>query len=84
MDDISFSTITELYRRIYPALITKKSIIERLFGIKINELDLWNYFKNNIWPNKHNLFLCDMVDDILNESDEDIYFNIKKLKKVTQ
>ena len=41
--------------------------------IQINELDIWQYFCQNIWPNKTNLTLGEMVDDILNTDNFTIY-----------
>ena len=80
MEEIKFKTITELYKRLFPALTTKKQSINNLFKSNITELDIWNYLKNNIWKDKKNLTLYDMVSDILNSNDDSIYFYIKNLK----
>lgn len=84
MEEIKFKTITELYKRLFPALTTKKQSINNLFKSSITELDIWNYLKNNIWKDKKNLTLYDMVSDILNSNDDSIYFYIKKLKQVAK
>ncbi len=84
MEEIKFKTITELYKRLFPALTTKKQSINNLFKSNITELDIWNYLKNNIWKDKKNLTLYDMVSDILNSNDDSIYFYIKNLKQVAK
>ncbi len=81
MEEIKFHTITELYRRLYPALLIKKDDINRKYNSSIKELDVWNYFKNNIWNKSQNLALCDMVDNILNEDEEKIYNFTKEVKQ---
>ena len=78
MDDIKFKTVTDLYRRLYPAISIKCNSINTMFKSNITEIDIWNYLKDNVWNKKKNLFLCDMVDDILNTSEDNIYFNLKK------
>jgi tyrosyl-tRNA synthetase len=73
MEEIKFKSITDLYRRLLPALNTKKNNINRTYKSNIMELDIWNYLKNNIWVSSKNLSLNDMVDDILNIDNEDVY-----------
>lgn len=64
--DINFSSENELYKRLLPALRTKKEELNR-FGYKyITEKDIYNYLKKNIWIKSTNLTLYDMVDGILN------------------
>lgn len=41
--------------------------------LNISEKDIWLYFCQNIWPNKNNLTLAEMVDDILNTNCFTIY-----------
>ncbi len=67
MEEIKFESVTDLYRRLYPALSTKKNEMLK-DGIKISELDIWNYLRNNIWNSASNLKLYNMVDDIMNLS----------------
>lgn len=60
----------ELYRRVLPALRTKKHELIRN-GIKlVKEIDIWNYNKDNKWKNVTGLTLASMVDDILNTEDK--------------
>jgi hypothetical protein len=78
MEDIKFASITDLYRRVYPALETKKDEINNQFHSKVTELDIWNYLKNNVWNKSKNLSLCDIVDDILHINEDDMYFYIRR------
>lgn len=65
MEEIKFKSLNDLYVRLYPAFSLKK---EELLneGIKVSEIDLWNYLKECIWSKYENLTLHDMVNDILN------------------
>ncbi len=66
MKDISFESQDDLYKRVLPALKSKRKLI-LLDGFKsIKKNDIWNYLKENKWENQSGLELCDMVDDILN------------------
>ncbi len=70
----------ELYKRIKPALRTKKHELMAA-GIKIvTEKDIWNYNKENKWRNGKGLTIASMVDDVLN-TDNGIYeeYVLKKL-----
>lgn len=61
---------SELYRKVLPALRTKKHELI-LKGIRIvKEIDIWNYNKENKWKNVTGLTLASMVDDILNTEDK--------------
>lgn len=66
MEDIVFESQEELYKRLLPALKSKKKLLS-LDGFKsIKKSDIWDYLRYNIWSNQSGLELCDMVDDILN------------------
>ena len=64
--DIKFETLEELYKRIKPALITKKNEMHRDGYIYIKEEDIWNYLKEIKWKDAKVLSLYDMTSDILN------------------
>lgn len=77
--EIKFRSLNELYKRLYPALNTKK----REFSaqkLEITELDIWNYLKENIWDNNEELNLCDMVSNILELKEKDIIEYLRKKK----
>ncbi len=65
MDDIKFKDITDLYKRLLPALLDKKNELKK-DKIMVTEIEIWNYLKNNNWSNASDLKLYMMVDDILN------------------
>lgn len=64
--DISFSSVKELYDRVYPALKSKVKELKKLNMKYIKEIDVWNYLVENKWKKKKGLLLSDIVDDILN------------------
>ena len=64
--DIKFESLEELYKRIKPALITKKNEMHRDGYIYIKEEDIWNYLKEIKWKDAKGLSLYDMTSDILN------------------
>ena len=66
MEDVAFSSIEELYKRVKPALMTKCEELKRSGISYIKNEDIWNYLKDNVWNNSRNLRLFRMVDDILN------------------
>ncbi len=69
MDDITFTSLEELYARLKPALRTKKEEMKRNGYVYIKEQDIWNYLKQVKWMNAKNLSLYDMTSDILNTDD---------------
>ncbi len=79
MENISFTSLDELYKRVLPALNSKVEEIKRS-GIKyIVVEDIWNYLRINVWQNKSNITLADMVDDILNIDNYEIDKYMKKI-----
>lgn len=64
--DVTFESLEELYKRIKPALITKKNEMNRDGYIYIKEEDIWNYLKEIKWKNARDLSLSEMISDILN------------------
>lgn len=81
MEDIVFSSQEELYKRVLPALRSKKRLLSK-DGFKSIELDeIWDYMRNVKWVSSFGLELCDMVDDILHESNVDISEYCLKVRK---
>lgn len=64
--EVTFESLEELYKRIRPALKTKKEEMKRAGFIYIKEEDIWNYLKEKRWINSRNLSLYQMVNDVLN------------------
>lgn len=67
--EIEFSSLEELYKRIKPALRTKKEDMKRNGYIYVKEEDIWNYLKEKKWISSKDLSLYQMVDDVLNVDD---------------
>ena len=68
--DVSISSLTELYERLKPALISKKEAMQRLGYPYIKEEDIWNYLKETKWKKSVDLELYQMVSDIMNADNE--------------
>ena len=66
MEDIKFTSLEELYKRLKPALKTKKDEMNQLGYMYIKEIDIWNYLKEVKWIQSRNLSLYQMVSDVLN------------------
>ena len=61
-----FTSVTELYTRLLPALNAKLSEFKRLKITDLTPVNLWNYCLDKKWVNKKDLGIHDLVDDILN------------------
>lgn len=61
-----FNSISDLYKRILPALETKVSEFKRDNFSNVETLDIWNYCVNTKWKFKSDLRIYEIVDDILN------------------
>ncbi len=76
--DVEFESLEELYRRIKPALNTKKEEMKRNGYPYVKEEDIWNYLKEIKWIHSKNLSLYQMVNDVLNVEDSIIDRYIKE------
>ena len=65
LNNESFYNMNDLYKRLLPALNTKKSELDRIH-FNVNSLDIWDYCVCNLWRNKKDLRIYKMVSDILN------------------
>lgn len=81
MDDMEFSSLSELYKRVTPALNTKVDELRRNNYTYIKSEDIWNYLKEHKWIRAYNLTLADIVDDILNCSNVEIDRYVKDKMK---
>ncbi len=59
-------SITELYKKVLPALRIKKREFNREKIYFAKEKDIWSCLEKTIWQSQHNLTLFDIVNDILN------------------
>ena len=60
-----FNSINDLYKRVLPALQAKVSELKREKINFVDAIDIWNYCTENIWKNKRDLRIYELVDDIL-------------------
>lgn len=73
-----FSGVDELYKRVLPALQTKISELKREKIEYIKAIDIWQYCIENIWKNKSDLRIYELVDDILNVDSLKLELYIKR------
>lgn len=79
-DNFGINSSIDLYKRLLPALNCKTRELEKTGATCIKKEDIWNYLVKNKWKTVRGLELSDMVDDILNTSNEDLINNITKVK----
>lgn len=64
IDDYTFNSVDDLYKRLLPAINTKLSELKRIH-IDARNTDIWNYCVTNIWKKRKDLRIHEMVSDIL-------------------
>lgn len=64
IDDYTFNSVDDLYKRLLPAINTKLSELKRIH-IYVRNTDIWNYCVTNIWKKRKDLRIHEMVSDIL-------------------
>ncbi len=62
--DIKFSSQEELYKRVKPALTSKRRELKR-YDIDITEEEIWTYLVETEFKNGSNLTLSDIVSSIM-------------------
>ena len=65
-DQIKFNSIKELYNRVKPALYSKQKELQRIGFKYVTEKDIWNYLIENVWTEKTDLELYELISDIMN------------------
>lgn len=80
MVEEKFDSIAALYKRVLPALRSKKKELAIQKLPFITEMDIWDCLRRNKWSKETNLTLFDIVNDILtiNESSLIEYVSTKK------
>jgi len=63
--DIEFSSLSELYNRLEPALSVKEAEFKRC-DLDVSKQNIWQYLAQTKWSLSNNLLLHQMVSDILN------------------
>ena len=77
-DNEKFNSISDLYKRILPALNTRLLELKRENYQYIDVLDIWNYCVENIWKNRTDLRIYELVNDILNVDGLSLKMYLKK------
>jgi len=85
MEEITFSSIKELYNRLLPALKSKKKMLDNEGFKNIKENDIWEYMYLNKWQKETGITLADMVSDILHEDNKVLigFYQKKLLNKLS-
>ena len=73
MEELQFQSMEELYKRLLPALRSKKKILRQNGYGYIKLHDIWDTLRVFKWHMGSGLMLCDMVDDILNTDNHLFY-----------
>lgn len=73
-----FNSISDLFKRVTPALEAKVMELKRENILNVKEKDIWNYCLENIWKNKSDLRIYEIVHDILNIDGLKIELYLKK------
>ena len=63
--DIEFSSLSELYHRLEPALAVKEAEFKRC-DYDVTKQNIWQFLAQSKWSVSNNLLLHQMVSDILN------------------
>ncbi len=74
---MEFKSLSELYSRIKPALVSKRSDLVRVGIDYIKEEDIWNCLKESKWVRTTNLSISEMVNDIFNLNNDTIEKYVK-------
>ena len=69
--DIEFNSQEELYIRVKPALKSKVNELKRQ-GIKIDEIELWNFLSDKVFKTSTFLTLADIVSIIMHINADDL------------
>lgn len=72
MNNLEFNDINELYDRLLPALKFKVNSFKKLGYVFINEKKLFEILASISWSSFEGLELCDMVDQILHISPDEV------------
>lgn len=82
---MEFKSLSELYTRVKPALLSKSNDLKRIGIDYIKEEDIWNYLKETKWIKTSNLSLSEMVNDIFKLDSERIEGYVRnKMNEITR
>jgi len=79
--DNEIQSLEQLYKRVYPALTSKKRELIKSGYEYIKQKDIWEYLSNEKWRNTEGLDISTMVSDIFNADNEKIDKFLKDILK---
>ena len=80
--DNEIQSLEELYKRVYPALTSKKRELNKSGYEYIKQKDIWEYLGNKKWKSTEGLDISTMVSDIFHADNKKIDDYLKEqLKK---
>lgn len=77
----SINTKIDLYNRIKPAINVKIKDIKREYNINVTINEIFSYLEIKIWPEKLNLSLSEMIEDIFNLDINELFSYIEKRRQ---
>ena len=82
-ETVEFKSLKELYNRVKPALYSKLKEVRNIGFKYVTQNDIWNYLIENVWTDKVDLELHELISDILHADNYDINeYVMKKLNKI--
>ena len=78
MVEENINTMADLYKRVLPALRSKKKELHLKNIFSANEKNIWNCLRKKKWNKTGDLTIFDIVIDILNLKEEDFLIFIKQ------
>lgn len=77
-EEVKFRSLPELYKRILPALKSKKRELKLKGFNYIYEEDIWNFLKNFKWAGARNLDLGTIINDVFNVNEDQLNEYVKE------
>lgn len=71
--EIEFQSLKDLYNRLCPAFSSKVDELKKCGYQNISKEEIWDYLTKEKWMKSEGLSLHQMVSDIFNASNEEIY-----------
>ena len=79
--DNEIQSLEQLYKRVYPALTSKKRELNKTGYDYIKQKDIWEYLSNEKWINTEGLDISTMVSDIFQADNKAIDNYLKETLK---
>lgn len=70
--DLNSMNDEQLYNLLLPALETKEIQLRRNDYLGLSKKDIWQYLQTEVWKDRKDLHVHQMVSDILNASNDEI------------